>query len=70
MEELRNKVAVITGGAEGIGRAIAHRAAQEGMKLVLGDINERSLANTVTELEGQGTEVIGVPTDVSRYEDI
>ena len=70
MEELRNKVAVITGGAEGIGRAIAHRAAQEGMKLVLADINEISLANTVTELEGQGTEVIGVPTDVSRYEDV
>ncbi len=70
MDELRGKVAVITGGAEGIGRAIANRAAREGMKLVLADINGESLVSTVAELEGQGAEVIGVFTDVSRYEDV
>ena len=70
MEDLRNKVAVITGGAEGIGRAIAHRAAKEGMKLVLADINADSLAITVTELEALGAQVLGVPTDVSIYEDV
>lgn len=70
MDDLKGKVAVITGGAEGIGRAIAHRAAKEGMKLVLGDINEISLAGTVAELVGQGAEVFGVPTDVSSYEDV
>ncbi|MBL0313590.1 MAG: SDR family NAD(P)-dependent oxidoreductase [Holophagaceae bacterium] len=70
MEDLKNKVAVITGGAEGIGRAIALRAAKEGMKLVLADINADSLAITVAELEGQGAEVIGVPTDVSIYDDV
>lgn len=70
MDDLKGKVAVITGGAEGIGRAIAHRAAKEGMKLVLGDIDEHSLADTVSELEGKGAEVLGVPTDVSSYEDV
>lgn len=70
MDDLKGKVAVITGGAEGIGRAIAHRAAKEGMKLVLGDIDEHSLADTVSELEGKGAEVLGVLTDVSSYEDV
>ncbi len=70
MEDLRNKVAVITGGAEGIGRAIAHRAAREGMKLVLADINAASLAITVAELEGLGAEVLGIPTDVSSFDDV
>ena len=70
MDDLKGKVAVITGGAEGIGRAIAHRAAKEGMKLVLADINEGSLTDTVTELKGQGAEVIGVPTDVSSFDDV
>ena len=70
MEDLRNKVAVITGGAEGIGRAIAHRAAKEGMKLVLADINAASLAITVAELEGRGAEVFGVTTDVSSFDDV
>lgn len=70
MNDLKNKVAVITGGAEGIGLAIAQRAAQEGMKLVLADINADRLAATVAELEGQGTEVIGIPTDVSSFDDV
>lgn len=70
MEDLGNKVAVITGGAEGIGRAIAYRAAKEGMRLVLADINAASLAITVAELEGQGAEVLGVPTDVSDFDDV
>ncbi len=70
MEDLKNKIAVITGGAEGIGRAIAQRAAKEGMKLVLADINAASLAGTVAELKRQGAEVVGVPTDVSNFEDV
>lgn len=70
MEDLRNKVAVITGGAEGIGRAIAQRAAREGMKLVLADINADSLAATVAELVGQGAEAIGIPADVSNFDEV
>ncbi|MBL0212228.1 MAG: SDR family NAD(P)-dependent oxidoreductase [Holophagaceae bacterium] len=70
MDDLKDKVAVITGGAEGIGRAIAIRAAREGMKLVLADINADSLAITVAELEGQGAEAIGIPADVSNFDEV
>jgi NAD(P)-dependent dehydrogenase (short-subunit alcohol dehydrogenase family) len=70
MKNLQGKVAVITGAAEGIGKGIATRAAAEGMKLVLADINAAKLAATVAEFKAQGIEVIGVPTDVAREEQI
>ena len=65
MQDLKGKVAVITGGAEGIGKAIAVAAAAEGMKLVLADIDADKLNNTVEELAGTGADVIGLRTDVS-----
>ena len=65
MEELQGKVAVITGGASGIGLAVAERAAAEGMKIVLGDIEEGPLAAAVDGLTGAGAEAIGVRTDVA-----
>ena len=65
MEELQGKVAVITGGASGIGRAVADRAAGEGMKIVLGDIEEGPLKGAVDDLTSQGAEALGVLTDVS-----
>ncbi len=65
MEDLRGKVAVITGGASGIGRAVAERAAAEGMKIVLGDIEGGPLKETVEVLTGRGAEALGVVTDVS-----
>ena len=66
MKDLHNKVAVITGGAEGIGKALAHAAAQRGMKLVLADISAERLSATVSEFEQQGYEVLGVVTDVAK----
>jgi NAD(P)-dependent dehydrogenase (short-subunit alcohol dehydrogenase family) len=65
MEDLQGKVAVITGGASGIGRAVAERAAAEGMKIVLGDIEEGPLARAADDLAGAGAEAIGVRTDVA-----
>jgi NAD(P)-dependent dehydrogenase (short-subunit alcohol dehydrogenase family) len=65
MEDLRGKVAVITGGASGIGRAVAERAAAEGMRIALGDIEEGPLKETVDDLTGRGAEALGVVTDVS-----
>ncbi len=65
MENLQGKVAVITGGASGIGRAVADRAGAEGMKIVLGDIEEGPLKEAVDELTSTGTEALGVVTDVS-----
>ena len=65
MKDLQGKVAVITGGASGIGRAVAEKAAAEGMKIVIADIEEGPLKEAEGELAGQGAEVIGVVTDVS-----
>ncbi|MEO6920205.1 MAG: SDR family NAD(P)-dependent oxidoreductase [Collimonas sp.] len=70
MKNLHGKVAVITGAAEGIGKGIAVRAAAEGMKLVLADINASKLEATVAEFKEQGVEVIGVPTDVAKEEQV
>ncbi len=64
MEELGGKVAVITGGASGIGLATARTLAREGMRLVLADIEPETLERATQELAAQGADVLGVPTDV------
>ncbi len=70
MREFRDRVAVVTGGASGIGRAMATRFAAEGMRLVLGDVEEPALAVAVDELRAAGADVIGVRTDVSVAADV
>lgn len=70
LTELRAKAAVITGGADGIGLALARRAAAAGMKLVLADINGDALADVVAELQSQGIEAVGETVDVSKPIDI
>jgi NAD(P)-dependent dehydrogenase (short-subunit alcohol dehydrogenase family) len=64
MEKLEGKVAVITGAASGIGRAVALRAAAEGMKVVLADIEEGPLKGTESEV-GPRAETLTVVVDVS-----
>lgn len=63
--ELQGKVAVITGGASGMGRAFADRFARAGMRVVLADIEQEALDTAVQELRATGAEAIGVRTDVS-----
>jgi len=70
MKEFKDKVAVITGAASGIGRGIARRAAKEGMKVVLADIERDALNQTEEELNKSGIKVISVLTDVSKPENI
>lgn len=70
MKEFRGKVAVVTGAASGIGRAIAGESAVEGMKVVLADINREGLAKAEEELKASGAEVVAVPTDVSKAGDV
>jgi NAD(P)-dependent dehydrogenase (short-subunit alcohol dehydrogenase family) len=70
MHDFEGRVAVITGGASGMGRAFADRFAAAGMKLVLGDIEEDALSRAVTELRDGGADAVGVPTDVARLEDV
>src|SRR5437870_3195787 len=68
MRDFAGKVAVVTGGASGIGLGLATRFAQEGMKVVLADVEAPALEAAVSGLREQEFEVLGVPTDVSSSE--
>ena len=70
MKEFKGKVAVITGAASGIGRGMAERCVNEGMKTVLADIDDANLAKAETELKALGGTVLGVRTDVSKRADV
>ncbi|NLW90665.1 MAG: SDR family oxidoreductase [Syntrophomonadaceae bacterium] len=65
---LRDKVAIVTGGASGIGRAIAVGFAREGAAVVVADINMMGAAETVSQLEAFGGRGFAVETDVSSKE--
>ena len=70
MRDLSGKVAVITGGASGIGLAMAERFGREGMKLVIADIQPDAIDRAVAGLRAAGFEAVGVRTDVSRYAEV
>jgi NAD(P)-dependent dehydrogenase (short-subunit alcohol dehydrogenase family) len=70
MKEFKGKVAVITGAASGIGRALADRSVQEGMKAVLADVDVETLAKVEAGLRDSGATVLAVPTDVSQARDV
>jgi short-subunit dehydrogenase len=70
MLDFRDRVAVVTGAASGIGYGIAEKCAKEGMKVVLAGINEDTLARAESSLESFGTELLTVQTDVSKSSEI
>ena len=65
MKNLKGGVAVVTGGASGLGRAIAEEAARRGMKLVIADVEAGAMEQAVADLRAGGGEAIGVLTDVT-----
>jgi len=69
MTELQGKVAVISGGAEGIGLSIAIAVAKQGMKVVLGDIDSAELKNAERTLLDLGAEVVTAHMDAAKIED-
>ena len=64
MQELAGKVAVVTGAGSGIGKALAERFSEEGMRLVLADIESEPLAEVTDALRATGTEVEDAVLDV------
>ena len=70
MKELSRRVAVVTGAASGIGLALARRFADDGMKLVLADVEAAPLEQVRAELAAQGSEAIALRTDVRREADL
>ncbi len=67
--KLLGKVAIVTGSASGIGRAIAEKFAAEGAKVILADINEDGGSQTVAAIRGAGGEATFIRTDVSVADD-
>lgn len=70
MKDFTGKTAVITGAASGIGLALAKLFSEQGMRLVLADIQGQPLEKLVSELKAAGAQVIGVVTDVGDAESV
>jgi NAD(P)-dependent dehydrogenase (short-subunit alcohol dehydrogenase family) len=68
--KFRGKVAFVTGGASGIGRAAALAFAAEGASVVAADVSEQGNQETVQAIEAQGGRALAVRCDVSRAEDV
>jgi len=69
MEDIRGRVAVVTGGAAGIGRGIVEALLEAGARVVIADIEAPVLSRTVDELSERG-DVRGIETDVSNYDSV
>ncbi len=70
MKDFRDRVAVVTGAASGMGRAMADRFAAEGMRVVLADVEDEPLQHAERVLTDAGANVIAVRTDVSSLSDV
>lgn len=70
MREFKDKVAVVTGAASGIGLGLAHQCVLEGMKVVLADIDESGLLSAEDKFKSEGGNVLAVRTDVSDADDV
>jgi 3-oxoacyl-[acyl-carrier protein] reductase len=68
--ELKGQIALITGGARGIGRAIAECLAKKGADLVVADISYESAANTAGELAAAGIRTLALKLDVSKSDEV
>ena len=68
--EFSGKTAVVTGAASGIGRALGHRLADEGMRVVLADVEAEPLAAVEAELRQAGAQCVSQPTDVRDLQSV
>lgn len=70
MRTLKDRVAVVTGGASGIGRALCRAFAHEGARLVIADLDEPGMAEAAEEVKRAGSVAVTHRTDVSRLAEV
>jgi 3-oxoacyl-[acyl-carrier protein] reductase len=70
MKRLENKVAVITGGADGLGRAAALKFAAEGAQVIIWDMNEEKGNLTIAEIEAEGEKAIFAKVNTASYSEV
>ncbi len=68
--DLKGKVAIVTGGAQGIGKSIATRLAQAGANVVIADVMEEVAKSTAQEISQKGNEAISIRVDVSSLSSV
>lgn len=70
MESFEGRVAVVTGGASGLGLAMAQRFAEAGMNIVIGDIEAEPLAMAEAAIAAKGVKVLPLRTDVAKRDEV
>ncbi len=68
--ELKNKVAIIGASSKGLGKAVAEKLAEEGVKVVICARNKKILEKTRDEIELLGIEVLAMQTDLTQYSQV
>ena len=67
---IKDKIALVTGGSRGIGKAICLRLAEEGARVAVVDILEREAEETAGEIKGKGGQAIAIKTDVTQLDHV
>lgn len=71
VQNLQGKIAIVTGGAQGLGEAISLRLAQEGCNVVIADINQDGIRDTEAKIQAEcGVETLGMVTDVTQEDQV